>query len=162
MALPLTFASAVRLRASQLLAMLVVLRGFLNSGAATCTGAVTLTAAAQDITGVTKTVTIVGANAYAVVTVNAQCVVTTASAGTLINVSLLVDGVNQAALGTLRCSMDQVQDGHRSFTWVIPTATLPAGSHTFKIQGIKSAAAGVAAISNTAGSNMVVQIYDMP
>ncbi len=162
MALPTTFTAGVRLRVSQLVAMLTVLRGFLQSGVGTATASVTLTNALQDIAGCSKSVTVVGANAHALVIASVQFSVTGASAGTTIAVPLLVDGVQQAGLGTLRDSMDQVHDGHRSFAWVIPAASLPAGVHTFKIQAAKSAAAGTAAVSNTAGTNIVVILFDLP
>lgn len=124
----------------------------------TCSAALVLTTTLTDVPGCTVTITATGANAYAMVTGNAQFVVTGA-AGITMACALFVDGVNQAALGTIRDSADNVHDGHRSFTWKIP---LSAGSHTLKLQGNKSAALATCSITNTAGSNIVVQLFDLP
>lgn len=136
------------------------LNGPYQTGVGTCSTALTLSTTLTDIAGCSVTVTIVGGSAYAIVTANAQFVVSAAAAaGTIMSCALLVDGVNQSALGTLRDSADTVHDGHRAYTWKVPLA---AGSHTLKLQGSKSAASGTCAITNTAGSNIVVQVFDLP
>lgn len=145
---------------NELLALVAVLTGFSQSGAAAASGSLTLTTSLQDVPGATFNATTTGANAFAMVTVNVQFAVTVLGAGVTLAGALLVDGVNQAANGTCRDSADQVHDGHRSFTWKVPLPV--AGVHTFKLQGSKSGAGSTSSISNTAGTNIVVNIYDVP
>lgn len=160
MPLPTTFTAGIRLRASQLLDMLRVLRGFNSSTVGTCSGALTLVNGVyNDIPGMTTSVTIVGANAYVVVTINAQVVVTLVDATAEVGVALLIDGVQQAGQGTLRKDMKTLCNAHHSYMWKVGVS---AGAHTIKAQAQKTAAGGTGQISNTAGSNIVVQVYDMP
>lgn len=142
----------------ELLGLVGILTGFSQSGVGTCSAALTLTTTPTDITGCSVAVTVTGAHAYAVVTASAQFVVT-AAAGVTLACSLLVDGVDQAALGTMRDSADQIHDHTRAFTWKVPLA---AGAHTLKLRGSKAAALATAAISNTAGTNIVVMVFDVP
>lgn len=135
------------------------LNGPYQTAAGTCSSTLTLTTTPTDVPGCSVTVSVVGASAYAVVTANAEFAVSVAAAGVLLSCSLLVDGVNQAALGTVRDSAEYIHDGHRSYTWKVP---LSAGSHTLKLSGSKSASGGTAAIANYAGSNIVVQVFDLP
>lgn len=157
-----SFAAGQVLTASQLNAIVTaantVFTGFTSSAVGTCNSALTLTTTLTDVSGCSVNATTTGANSYAMVTANAQFMVSVASAGVTLACVLLVDGVNQAANGTLRDSADQVHDGHRSFTWKVP---LTAGAHTFKLQGNKSAAGSTSSITNTAGSNIVVMIFDL-
>lgn len=147
----MSFTSGARLRASQI-------NGPFQTTVGTCSSPLTLTTTVTDVPGCTATVTVVGANAYAIVTASVQFTVT-ASAGITMAVPLYVDGVDQAVLGTVRDSADNIHDGHRSYTWKIP---LTAGSHTLKLRGSKSAALATCSVNNTAGTNIIVQVFDLP
>lgn len=149
--MPVGFYAGQKLRAGDLARLHQVFVG-------TCSSPLTLTTSPADVAGATVTFTVVGANAYAIVTGNAQFVVTSA-AGITLACALYVDGVDQAALGTIRDSADNIHDRHHSYTWTIP---LTAGVHTLKLRGSKSAALATAAITNTAGTNIVVNLYDLP
>lgn len=145
------FTAGQKLRASSI-------NGPYQTGVGTCSAGLTLTTTPTDVTGATVTVSVVGANAYAIVTASVQFTVTGA-AGITLSAVLLVDGVSQAALGSVRDSADNIHDQTTCYTWKIP---LTAGSHTLKLQGSKSAALGTAVINNTAGTNLVVQLFDLP
>jgi hypothetical protein len=132
--------------------------GLIQSQAAASSANIALTTSPQDITGATVTVNVVGAHAFALVTINAQVNVTVASASHYARVSLYVDSVVQDSLGSIKDSTEAVHDNTHSFTWRIPLA---AGSHTLKASALKDNAAPTVSVSNTFGTNIVVMLFDL-
>lgn len=149
--MPAAFFVGQKVRAGQLANLI---QGFTG----TCTASLTLSTTPTDVAGATVTLNVTGNNAYAMVTGSAEFSVTGAAAVAL-NCSLYLDGVDQFALGTIRDTADQIHDRVHSYTWRIP---LTAGSHTLKLRGSKAAALGTAAITNSAGTNIIVQLFDRP
>lgn len=149
------FYAGMKLRASHLWP----LEGFERNIVGTCSGAVALATGGAAVPGCSVGATVKGANAYAIVTANMQFSITVASAGNAAVGSFFLDGVNQTALGSVKDSMDQVHDATTSYTWKVP---LTAGAHTFALACSKSGAGGTGSVTNSYGTNIVVQIFDLP
>jgi hypothetical protein len=114
-------------------------------------------AGVSDITGMSQTFSVTGANAYAVVTLDVD-----------VNVSVLV-GAGQLGFGQI--DLDGVAQNGRPLlnaaavnratvggNWRLP---LSAGSHTIKAQVGKTLNAGTVQAMNT-HSRMTIQVFDLP
>ncbi len=116
----------------------------------------TTTTAAADIPGATVTFSTEAANAVYRVDASFDSAVGTASATTDMIGTIVVDGVTAPVSG--RHQMDATD---RDSVYAMATGTLAAsGSHTIKLQGALSAAAG----SGTwqAFTSLIVTIYEVP
>lgn len=131
--------------------------GLGQGGSAAASGTLTLGTSLADIANCTKTVTVSGANAFAVVT-GAFDMSKTAVAATAVGV-LVVDGAAQAAQAIFSDSGNTITDRQTVCeTWTIP---LTAGSHTLKLQASRSPGAGAVA-ANATNTVITVTVFDIP
>jgi hypothetical protein len=138
----------------------VPLSGFGQRKQANATSALSLSTTLTDVPGCSVSVTVAGANAYVICHAAVQFNCISANSGHYAQCSLVVDGTAQASQGTIKSDMNAAPtDGHRSYVWEVG---LTAGTHTIKLQGSKDNAGGNAFISNTLGTNLVVQVFDLP
>lgn len=136
-------------------ALNILLPGLFQSAQAVANANLTLSTTETDISGATVTVNPAGANAFAVV-VGVFDVDCTAAGAAVAQGRLSIDGSTQTAeahgtmISTSRSTVTQV--------WLPPLAF---GSHTLKLRGLKTAAAGTATIWAT-HTTITVILVDLP
>lgn len=123
---------------------------------AVASGTLTLGTALADVAGAAVTLTTTTAGAVWVAEATFDMNVATAGAGVLAEGHLDVDGVDQTARALK--SMAAVDRATAAQRWRGTLAA--AGSHTLKLRGIKSGAAGVASIVTT-HTKLQVTIYEV-
>lgn len=132
--------------------------GLAQSNTFACNADLTLTTSIQDISGCNTTVTVAGANAFAIIIGTFDAEVTASSAGVLFQGKCVVDSTTQSAVALLKDNGTNTR-GTPAQMWTVP---LSVGAHTIKLQGLKSGSAAGTHIFHTIHTNMTVLVVDLP
>jgi len=155
--IPTGVASTTQLNAS-IVALNQILAGLSGqTQQAASTSTLTVTNVETDVPGATLTLTVTGANAFAIVNGTFDYKTTTGVASQFFLGLLSVDGGDQTANATHDAAVSGVGGGCTQ-TWKVP---LSAGSHTLKLRAIVSSGA-VVAIVGVGHTTITATVWDIP
>lgn len=132
--------------------------GLAQSNTFACNADLTLTNSVQDISGCSTTVSVSGANAFAIIVGTFDANVSVSSAGVLFQGKCVVDSTTQSAVALLKDNGANTR-ATPAQTWTVP---LSVGAHTVKLQGVKTGSAAGTHIFQSIHTQMTVLVVDLP